>query len=201
MLLFYSSSDGLGYKYRRLGERSWEGESGMSEMPEPWLRATHTGLHPVIAAVLYSFEQALEDISKHTEGLSAEQTWARPYGLTSVGFHIRHIAGSVDRLLTYTKGQLLDELQMRTLQQEVDPEGDPDSLLAELRVVLERAGEAVQGIAPSALPEARKVGRKGLPTTVAGLLVHIAEHTQRHVGQAVVTAKLARALATGKALV
>jgi uncharacterized damage-inducible protein DinB len=58
-----------------------------------------------------------------------------------------------------------------------------------LNLSLESAERVVRSIDPSTLAEARTVGRKRLPTTVVGLLTHIAEHTQRHVGQAVSAAK------------
>jgi hypothetical protein len=38
------------------------------------------------------------------------------------------------------------------------------------------------------------VGRARLPSTVFGLLFHVAEHTQRHAGQAITTAKIVRGL-------
>ena len=66
--------------------------------PEPWLRGTITGRHPVITQLLYSFQQTREDLEYFTDGLSADQLWSRPGGLASVGFHARHIAGSIDRL-------------------------------------------------------------------------------------------------------
>lgn len=54
--------------------------------------------------------------------------------------------------------------------------------------------ERVLRFSPERFEEARGVGRAGLPTTVVGLLIHAAEHTQRHVGQAVTTAKVLRAV-------
>lgn len=161
-------------------------------MPEPWLRGPLAGTHAFIAPVLYSFEQAAEDLATFTEELSDEETWAQPYGLASVGFQLRHIAGSVDRLLTYALGGSLNNFQLAALKQEGDP-GEPlRDLMAAIRQSLERAAASIRTIDPARLQELRKVGRKQLPTTVIGLLVHIAEHTQRHVGQAIVTAKVVR---------
>ena len=160
--------------------------------PEPWLRGTLTGLHPAIAPTLYSFEQALEDVTRWTEGLTTEQIWEHPHGLAPVGFQLRHIAGSVDRLLTYALGHQLSPDQLAELKIEMEPGASRDELLEYLRQRLADAGATIRAMDPAILEEPRKVGRKGLPTTVIGLLVHIAEHTQRHVGQAIITAKLAR---------
>jgi hypothetical protein len=80
-------------------------------MQEPWLRGPIAGVSPLIAPVLYSFEQAREDLATHTAGLTIAQIWARPAGLPSVGFQLRHIAGSVDRLVTYLSGRQLSDAQ------------------------------------------------------------------------------------------
>jgi hypothetical protein len=162
-------------------------------MPEPWLRGPIPGISPLIAPVLYSFQQAREDLAKHTEGLTGNQIWARPFGLAPVGFHLRHIAGSVDRLTTYLLGAQLSGQQTAALNSEMEP-GDPlTNLLAEVNQSLSQAEERIRSIDPVILTEPRLVGRRQLPTTVIGLLIHIAEHTQRHVGQAIGAAKLARA--------
>lgn len=172
----------------------------MSETrPEPWLRGTLTGEHPAIVPVLYSFEQALEDLAKFTDGMSDQELWARPFGLAPVGSQFRHIGGSIDRLLTYASGNQLSSEQMAELKSEMEPRGSQAELMEELRGVLQRAGERVRSIPDADLNQPRKVGRKELPTTVIGLLVHTAEHAQRHVGQAIVTAKLVRASSSADA--
>jgi hypothetical protein len=161
--------------------------------PEPWLRGALKDTNPLIAPVLYSFQQATEDLATFTAGLTNEQTWARPAGLAPVGFQIRHIAGSVDRLMTYALGASLNDAQLEALKHELDP-GEPlDSLLDVLHRSLQDAEAAIRGIDPGMFAEVRQVGRKALPTTVIGLLIHISEHAQRHVGQAIVTAKIVRA--------
>jgi len=165
----------------------------MADLPEPWLRGPIPGVPPLLTPILYSFQQALEDLARHTEGLSAEQIWATPHGFGSVGFHLRHIAGSTDRLMTYLKGNELSPRQMAALSAEHEPRGDGrEKLLAELDRVLREAEAVVRDLDPNRLAEPRFVGRKRLPTTVVGLLTHIAEHTQRHVGQAISAAKWAR---------
>ncbi len=161
-------------------------------LPEPWLRGQLAGVSPLLAPALHSFEQAREDLALHTAGLTTEQVWTRPHSLAPLGFHIRHMAGSVDRLTTYLEGRQLDDEQIAALALEMTPGAELTELLAELDRVLRRAEEVIREIDPASFPEPRWVGRRRLPSTVIGLLVHIAEHTQRHLGQAISAAKLAR---------
>jgi hypothetical protein len=163
------------------------------ELPEPWLRGPLPDVHPLLSPALYSFEQTREDLAAHTEGLTTAQVWASPHGLAPLGFHIRHIAGSVDRLTTYLDGRALDEAQMAALAAEMQPGASLGELLANLDRSLARAEQVIRRIDPATLADARCVGRKQLPTTVIGLLMHIAEHTQRHLGQAIATAKIVAA--------
>jgi uncharacterized damage-inducible protein DinB len=156
------------------------------------MRGPIAGVDPLLAPLLYTFQQAREDLRRWTEGLSDRQLWATPHGFGSVGFHMRHIAGSTDRLMTYLQGRLLNAEQLATLQAEKDPAGaGRDELLALVDAAFENAETVVRGLDPATLREPRGVGRRQLPTTVIGLLVHIAEHTQRHIGQAISAAKLA----------
>ena len=124
--------------------------------------------------------------------LTESELFARPYGLPSVAFQLRHAVRSLDRLLTYAEGQVLTEAQLRALRTEMDA-GTMYELMLEFREGLARATLRVQAIDPRSFSEVRGVGRKMLPTTVAGLLIHCAEHTQRHVGQLVTTAKVVQA--------
>jgi uncharacterized damage-inducible protein DinB len=139
-----------------------------------------------------SFEQAREDLARHTEGLTTEQVWARPYGFGPVGFHLCHITASVDRLTTYLENRSLSAGQLAALNREMEPGASREELLAQLDAGLVRAEQIIRNVDLSKLSDPRTVGRQRLPTTVIGLLVHIAEHTQRHMGQAISTAKLAR---------
>ena len=164
-------------------------------LPEPWMRGPIEGVHPLLAPVLYSFQMAREDLEKYTAGLPPSSIWATPHGLTSVGFHIVHIAGSTNRLVTYLQGKELTTAQLDAMAAEKSP-GEPprEQLLAALNHAFREAEAIIRKIDPATLGDARTVGRKRLPTTVIGLLTHIAEHTQRHVGQAIVTARLAAVL-------
>ncbi|MGA3039814.1 MAG: DinB family protein [Bryobacteraceae bacterium] len=139
----------------------------------------------MVAPTLYGFQQTREDLARHTRGLSDGQVWTRPHGLAPLGFHLRHIAGSVDRLTAYLEGRALDAGQVAALAAEMEPGASLEELLADIERTLRRAEEVIRAIDPATFAEPRWVGRKRLPTTVLGLLVHIAEHTQRHLGQAI----------------
>jgi uncharacterized damage-inducible protein DinB len=142
--------------------------------------------------VFHSFAQVREDLALHTEGLSTEDVWRRTGALPSLGFHLRHIAHSVDRLVTYLCGEQLSEAQIATLKQEAEPGATLAELLADVDAKLSHAERRIRTIGAGMLDEPRYIGKKRLPSTVLGLLVHVAEHTQRHLGQAITTAKLAR---------
>jgi len=166
----------------------------MTTLPEPWLRGPVPGVSPLTAPILFAFQQAREDLATYTEGLTVEQIWAEPFGFGSLGCHLRHIAGSTDRLITYLEGKQLSENQMAALETEQQPGASREQLLSELDSAFRKSELVVRALNPLALTEPRQVGRKRLPTTVIGLLTHIAEHTQRHVGQAICAAKLARSV-------
>jgi uncharacterized damage-inducible protein DinB len=159
---------------------------------EPWLRGPIDGVHPLLAPTLYAYQQAREDLAHWTAGLSDDAIWTRPHGLAPLGFQLRHIAGSVDRLTTYLQDGQLNVVQIDFLQHEMDSGPAREGLLGQVDAALRESERIIRALDPAMLAEPRAVGRKQLPTTVAGLLVHLAEHTQRHVGQAIVTAKLLR---------
>lgn len=161
-----------------------------NEMPEPWLRGTLTEFPPVHRAVLHALELAKEDIARWCGGLSDAQLNARPGGIAPVAFHVRHIARSVDRLLSYAEGRQLNQEQLAALETELDPGAAGRELFSEFTAALDRAAARIHALDSVRLEESRKVGRKEHPTTVGGLLVHVADHTQRHVGQAITTAKI-----------
>jgi hypothetical protein len=159
-------------------------------MVEPWLRGTLTEVDSVRRQVLHALELAGEDAERWCAGLSDAEMNARPFGVASVAFHLRHIAGSLDRLLTYAEGDALSGAQMDALRSEMDEVASAEAVLAELRARLGEAHQRVMMISPGSYEEPRGVGRARLPTTVGGLLIHCADHTQRHIGQAVTTAKV-----------
>ena len=156
------------------------------------MRGPRTGVPALVAPVLFSFEQAAEDLKLHVTGLTPDQVWARPFGLVSSGFHLRHIAGSIDRLTAYLSARELSPEQLMSLSQEATSGANCETLLREVDDSIARSAEVIRSIDITTLADWRGVGRKQLPTTVIGLLIHIAEHTQRHVGQAIAAAQLAR---------
>ena len=154
-------------------------------MSEPWLGGPLAGIDPLVAPMFYSFEQARQEFNACTEGLTTEQIWSKPHGMASIGFHIRHAGGAAERLCTYLRGAQLSETQVAAMKREGEGGAGREELLAEMEAALGRVEEYARGIDVETLRVARGVGRKMLPTTVIGLLVHIAEHTMRHAGQAV----------------
>jgi uncharacterized damage-inducible protein DinB len=161
--------------------------------PEPWLRGTLTEFPPVHRAVLHALQQAREDLERWCGNLSDAEINARPGEVAPVAFHLRHIARSVDRLLTYAEGRQLSQAQLAALKTELAPGAVSEAVFKELRDALEQAATRVCGFAADQLELPRTVGRQSLPTTIGGLLVHVAEHMQRHAGQAITTAKIVRA--------
>jgi len=167
-----------------------------SSLPEVWLRGPLPGVPPLLQPVAHSLLQCREEIHATLMPLTVAQIVARPGGAASIGYHVRHAIGSLDRLLTYARGEQLSELQLDALARERD--GDDESphlaqrLVAMYDAAVDRALEQVRATSESTLRDAREVGRGKLPSTVIGLLFHAAEHTQRHAGQAVTTAKIVR---------
>jgi DinB superfamily len=164
-------------------------DKGMASV-EPWLSGTHNDVDAVVRAVLHALELAGEDVEKWCAGLTDDEINCRPFGLAPLAFHLRHIARSLDRLLSYAEGTQLDGTQKVALRTELDGGATRPEVTAELSAALIDSMKRVRAFSPELYNETRSVGRAMLPTTVAGLLVHCADHTQRHVGQAVTTAKL-----------
>jgi len=158
--------------------------------PEPWLQGTLGEISAVPRAVLHALELAEEDLQKWCGLLTDEQLNARPGGLAPVAFHLRHIAGSIDRLLSYAEGRPLGGEQLAFLKGELEPGATRAEVFGLLDRTLKLATSRVRALATQNLETARTVGKKQLPTTLGGLLVHIADHTQRHVGQAITTARI-----------
>ena len=161
---------------------------------EPWLRGTHREVPAVARAVLHAFDLALDDLTKWTEGLTDLEIHTLPLELSPIAFHLRHIARSVDRILTYAEGGQLSAEQLAVLKAEQGGDETLAVLLAEVEVSFANAGERIRVLATADFDTPRGVGRKQLPTSIGGALIHAADHTQRHVGQVVTTAKVLQAL-------
>ena len=163
--------------------------------PEVWLRGPIPGVAPLLQPVAHSLLQCRAEVRAALAALETAQIWTRPGGSASVGFHARHAVGSLDRLLTYARGEQLAPAQLDALAAEGRVDADVDiqhTLVAEFDAAVDRALTLVRATEESSLLEPREVGRARLPSTVIGLLFHAAEHTQRHVGQLVTTAKIVR---------
>jgi hypothetical protein len=161
-------------------------------MPDAWLKGPIEGVPAPLQPVAHAFENLRIEVAAVLAAATDETVWLRPGGVAPVGFHVRHLCGSMDRLLTYARGESLSERQLAILGEEKDPESRPG--VADLRALIERtlAGALAQlrATGEAGLDEPRAVGRQRLPSTVRGLLFHAAEHGARHAGQAVTTMKL-----------
>jgi uncharacterized damage-inducible protein DinB len=167
----------------------------MAHVPQPevWLRGPVPGIPDLLQPVAHGLLQCREEVHEYVAPLTAEDLWARSSGTGSIGFHVRHAAGSLDRLFTYARGEALSESQRRALQTESDPDMSPEAariLLAVFDTAVDAALVQLRATDDSTLLEPRGVGRAQMPSTVLGLLFHAAEHTQRHVGQVVTTIKI-----------
>lgn len=176
-----------------LSQGDWMKTTLPAPQVEPWLRATRTETPAVVRAVLHAIDLALENIQEATEGLTVTQIDARPFGVASIGFHLRHLTGALDRSLTYASGSGLSEEQFGSLVQEKTSQGESrDLLLNRLRASATLAEKRLLKLVGADFEAPRAIGRKELPTTLGGIIVHIADHTQRHVGQVVTTARILR---------
>lgn len=155
------------------------------------MRGIHPGIDPVVGHLLRAAEHIREDIELAIAPLGADRLWARPNGMTPVGFHVKHLAGSTDRLCTYLEGHQLGSDQLAAMKTENAGEETSEQLLAAVRASLARYEGLVRALTPDRFGDIREIGRKRLQTTAISLAIHIAEHGQRHVGQAISAAKLA----------
>ena len=158
------------------------------------MRGTHAEVPAVGRAVLHALELALEDLKKWISDLTDAEIHAQPFGLMPVARHLRHIARSTDRILTYAEGNQLSDEQLRALKSENNGEESLGALLIEVESSFRNAAERIRALASSDLEVHRSIGRKQLPASAGGALIHVADHTQRHVGQVVTTAKVLKAL-------
>jgi len=159
--------------------------------PEVWLRGPLPDVIPELQPVAHSLLQVREEIAA-AASLAPKQLWARPGGAASIGFHLVHLAGSLDRLLTYARGNALNAAQRAALAAEAaeDKSRTPDALVGAALSAIDRALAQVRGTPLCTLDETREVGRVRLPSTVLGLLFHAAEHAQRHSAQIITMVKV-----------
>ncbi|MDT0645421.1 DinB family protein [Zunongwangia sp. F260] len=160
-----------------------------SKKPEVWLRGPVPGIPALLQPAAHALLQSKEEVFKYTEDFSEDLLWEKPAGRASVGFHLQHITGVLDRMLTYAEGKLLSEDQFEFLGSEGEPNENRNlaNLTTDFANKVDEALEVLKATPETILPEKRTVGRKKLPSTVLGLYFHAAEHSQRHVGQMLVT--------------
>lgn len=165
-------------------------------MEEAWLSGKIADVPFVLMPAAHALVQAARDLEAAVAGLSAEELWAKPNGAASVGFHLRHIAGSIDRLATYARGADLSDAQFAELaaEREIDAAETAETLARRAVKRIETVIAGIKSTPDEILFEERTVGRRRLPSSVFGLLFHIAEHTQRHTGQIIATAKIVRGM-------
>ncbi len=163
--------------------------------PEVWLRGPLPGMPALLQPVAHALLQAREEVETYLRDFPNALLWERPAGVASVGFHLQHLAGVLDRLFTYARGQGLTPQQLAALAAEGKPVGLPDEAAALVQLFQQQVEKSLAQLRlteEKTLTEPREVGRAKLPSTVLGLLFHAAEHTQRHVGQLLVTARVVR---------
>jgi len=169
----------------------------MTNLPEPWLRGPVPAIPALLQPAAHAFIMAREDVGVAVAGLTSDQLWNEPGGIASAGFHLAHLTGSTDRLLTYARGESLSDTQRQMLARERTLRTERpalDDLIAAWRDMVTRALEQLSSTPEDTLLQPRLVGRLQLRSTVLGLLFHAAEHAARHTGQIVTTSKLVREL-------
>jgi DinB superfamily len=161
-------------------------------MTEVWLRGPLPEIPPLLQPVAHALLQAREEVDSMMQDFPEERLWERPAGVASPGFHLQHLAGVLDRLFTYARGESLNDAQAKYLAAEGAGGSGLTELIDKFHKQVDRSVEQLHHIDSLSLTEYRGVGRAQLPSTVLGLLVHAAEHTQRHVGQLFVTVRILR---------
>lgn len=165
-------------------------------MPEAWLSGPIDGIDPYLMPVAHALVQVRDDVVSALMDLAPEEPGVGPDGAASIAFHAAHLAGSVDRLFTYARGESLSPVQTQGLKAEKDGTlADREALIALVGDAVARALDQLRATPRQSLLDDRKVGRAGLPSNVLGLLFHAAEHAQRHAGQIATTAKIVKARA------
>lgn len=169
----------------------------MSKPLEVWLRGPLPDVPPLLQPVAHALLQAQEELHDYLNDFPDSLLWQRPADVASVAFHLQHLTGVLDRIFTYARGEALTETQMQALKAEgiENPEINVQQLVEAFNQQVEKAINQLKSTNEATLTEVRYVGRAKIPSTVIGLLFHAAEHTTRHLGQLLVTSKIAKQLA------
>ena len=157
------------------------------------MRGPIEGIDPLLMPVAHALVQARDELERMSSQIPAEHVWLRPGGAASIGFHVKHLGGALDRLFTYARGERLSDAQKAAFRLEAES-GNPPAPLADLvnetSAQIDRALDQLRGTTRDQLLEHRGVGRAQLPSNILGLLFHAAEHSTRHTGQLITTAKI-----------
>lgn len=160
---------------------------------EVWLRGPLPEIPALLQPAAHALLQALEEISFFEDKFPTKFLWERPAGVASVGFHLQHLAGVLDRLFTYARMEPLTDVQLEYLKSEGKeplPQCSYKDLLQNFKDQVDKAIDQLKNTNESTLTDVRYVGRAKIASTHLGLLFHAAEHTQRHVGQLLVTVRI-----------
>ncbi|GAB4046909.1 DinB family protein [Spirosoma litoris] len=163
------------------------------ETREVWLRGPLLDIPPLVQPIAHALMQAREEVNALMQNFPEHLLWERPANVASVGFHLQHLTGVLDRLFTYARQETLSADQLAFLASEGKPENTSLSVqeLVDLfSKQIEKAIDQLRSTDEQTLTDVRGVGRAQLPSTVIGLLTHSAEHTMRHVGQLSVTVRV-----------
>jgi len=159
--------------------------------PEVWLRGPVENIPELLQPVAHAVLQAREEVSDLMKAFPQEKLLDKPAGVASVGFHLLHLSGVLDRLFTYAKGDALSEEQLAALKRETQPnEITVEQLVKNFDEQVDKAIKQLSATPENILLDKRGVGRAQLPSNVLGLLFHAAEHTTRHTGQLLVTTRI-----------
>jgi uncharacterized damage-inducible protein DinB len=166
------------------------------EKAEVWLRGPIDNIPALLQPVAHAILQSGEDVEKIMNGFPIEKLWERPAGVASPGFHLQHLAGVLDRLFTYARGEGLSQEQFDYLRQEGSAPTTPFTIRGMVMHFNDQVQKCLQQLERTnekSLLLSIGVGRQKLPSNVLGLLFHAAEHTQRHTGQLLVTVRVLKA--------
>jgi uncharacterized damage-inducible protein DinB len=161
--------------------------------PEAWMRGPIDGIDPLLMPVAHALVQARDELARVSSQIPAEHVWLRPGGAASIGFHVKHLGAALDRLFTYARGERLSDAQKEAFRSEAESGNPPVSLgdlVNEASAQIDRALDQLRRTSTNQLLDHRGVGRAQLPSNVLGLLFHAAEHSTRHTGQLITTAKI-----------
>jgi len=162
---------------------------------EYWLRGPIENIPSLLQPIAHALLQARDEVKEAITGFPEDKLWQKPAGVASVAFHLQHMTGVLDRLFTYANSEQLNEQQLKYLA----AEGKEDETISLnemydlFSMQVDKAIEQLRNTDEKILLKTRGVGRKEIPSTVLGILFHAAEHTQRHNGQLIVTARIVSA--------